>query len=196
MKFSVADPGCWSQIRILFPSRIRIFPSRIRIKEFKYLTQKIVSRLLEIWSGSRSWFFTHPGSWIQGSKRHRIRIRNTLHFHTVIWRSLATVWRPFAKMMERGKLSCSLRRNDPDPDFCTKWTGSETLVSGRTVKKLERIIFWELPRPLITPQPAPLRSIFLPSGFSIITVRKFKKPLSPTALKLSLRCQAHPVSHC
>jgi hypothetical protein len=24
-----------------------------------------------------SWFFTHPGSQIQGSKRHRIRIRNT-----------------------------------------------------------------------------------------------------------------------
>jgi hypothetical protein len=23
-------------------------------------------------TGSGSWFFTHPGSWIQGSKRHRI----------------------------------------------------------------------------------------------------------------------------
>jgi hypothetical protein len=38
----------------------------------------------KIWSGlfipdpgSGSWLFTHSGSRIQGSKRHRIRIRNT-----------------------------------------------------------------------------------------------------------------------
>ncbi len=53
--------------------------SRIHIKVFQ--PQKIVSKLSEIWSGlfipnpdpgSGSWFFFHPGSQIQGSKRHRI----------------------------------------------------------------------------------------------------------------------------
>ncbi len=50
-------------------------------KNLCILTQKMVHRLSEIWSwlfntdldpGSRSWLFTHPGSRIQGSKRHRI----------------------------------------------------------------------------------------------------------------------------
>ncbi len=59
------------------------------------LTKKIDSKLSEIWSGlfisvqdpgSIFWFFTHPGSQIQGSKRHwisdpgsRIWIRNTAY---------------------------------------------------------------------------------------------------------------------
>ncbi len=47
-------------------------------KNWSILTQKIFSKLSEIWSGlfildpdpgSGSWFFTHPGSRIQGSKR-------------------------------------------------------------------------------------------------------------------------------
>ncbi len=51
--------------------------SRIRIEEFKYLTKKMVSKLLDIWSGlfipdPDPDFFTHPGSRIQGSKGHRI----------------------------------------------------------------------------------------------------------------------------
>ncbi len=66
----IRDPG----------SRIRIFPSRIRIKEFlSILTLKIVSKLLEIWSGlfipdpdPDVWPIPDPGSRIQGSKRHRI----------------------------------------------------------------------------------------------------------------------------
>jgi hypothetical protein len=56
-----------SRIRI-FLSRIRIFPSRIRIKEFKYFNPKDCFYALRSGSG----FFTHPGSRIQGSKRHRI----------------------------------------------------------------------------------------------------------------------------
>jgi hypothetical protein len=51
---SVEDPGCLSRIpdpNCFHPgSRIRIFPSRIPVPDF----------------------FTHPGSRIQGSKRHRI----------------------------------------------------------------------------------------------------------------------------
>ncbi len=47
---SVADPGCLSRIRIFsipdpVPKESRI---RIRNKEFKYLIQKLVSKLLEI----------------------------------------------------------------------------------------------------------------------------------------------------
>jgi hypothetical protein len=56
---------------------------RIRIcnPNLSILTQTIITKLSEIWSkifildpdpGSGSWFFAHPGSRIQGSKRHRI----------------------------------------------------------------------------------------------------------------------------
>ncbi len=65
-------------------SRVRIQDSgsRIRIKEFKYFYPKHCFLALEnmirvVHPGSGSWFCTHPGSWIQGPKRHRIRIRNT-----------------------------------------------------------------------------------------------------------------------
>ncbi len=50
---SVADPGCVSRIRIFsipHPGS-EFIPSRIRIKNFKYLTQKSISKLSEIWSG-------------------------------------------------------------------------------------------------------------------------------------------------
>ncbi len=85
---SVADPGCLSRIRI-FPSRIRgqkDSGSRIRIKEFKYFNPKNCFKASEnmIWDvhpGSGSWFFTHPGSRIQRSKRHRIC--NTDLYHNV-----------------------------------------------------------------------------------------------------------------
>ncbi len=48
---SVADPGCLSRIRICLSRMDPNFfhpGSRIRIKEFKYLTKKIVSKLSEI----------------------------------------------------------------------------------------------------------------------------------------------------
>ncbi len=78
----IPDPGAEP-----FPSLIqgqKDSGSRIRIrikKKFVFLTQKIFSKLSEIWSGifdpdpdpgSGSWFFTHPGSWIQGSNRQQI----------------------------------------------------------------------------------------------------------------------------
>ncbi len=71
-------PGCLSWIRIFqIPdsrSRVKSFPdpgSASASKNLSILTQKIVSKLSEIWSkmfilgpdpGSGSWFFTHPGS--------------------------------------------------------------------------------------------------------------------------------------
>jgi hypothetical protein len=62
--FSITDPGFRIEGQKDSGSRIRI-----RIKEFKYLTQKIVSKLSKKLSGlfitdpgSGSWFFTHPGS--------------------------------------------------------------------------------------------------------------------------------------
>ncbi len=83
---SVADPGCLSG------SRIRIFSvqdpnffhpgSRIHIKEFRYFNPKKL--FLSSWkydpgcsSRIRILIFTYPRSRIQGSKRSRIRIRNT-----------------------------------------------------------------------------------------------------------------------
>jgi hypothetical protein len=42
-----------------------------------YLTQKIGSKLSEIWSGS--WFFTHSRARIRGSKRQRIPHSHTQH---------------------------------------------------------------------------------------------------------------------
>ncbi len=49
-KSSVVDPGCLSQIRIFsIPDPHFFHPeSRIHIKEFRYFTQKMVSKLLEI----------------------------------------------------------------------------------------------------------------------------------------------------
>ncbi len=96
IRTSVADPGSEC-----FPSWIRIFPSRItdpgyQSNNLSILTQKIgVSKLSEIWSrfiildpdpGSWSCFFTHPGSRIQGSKRHQILDPDPQHWseHMVI----------------------------------------------------------------------------------------------------------------
>jgi hypothetical protein len=84
---SVADPGCLSRILDpnFVPSQIqgqKDFGSRIRvrIKEFKYFNPKncfLRSRKYVLGSSSRIPyldldFFTHPGSRIKGSKRHRI----------------------------------------------------------------------------------------------------------------------------
>ncbi len=73
-KSSVADPGCLSRIRIFFVS-----DSHQRI--LRILTQKMVSRLSEIWSGlfipDLDPDFCPFRIRIQGSKRHRIRIRKT-----------------------------------------------------------------------------------------------------------------------
>ncbi len=64
------DPNCF----IPDPGSKR---SQIRIKEFRYFQPKnLFSKLSEIpvWSG----FFSYPGSLIQGSKKHRMLIRNTV----------------------------------------------------------------------------------------------------------------------
>ncbi len=75
---SVADPN-------FFLPGSKIFPSWIRIKEFKYFNPKkmfLSTRKYDrvVHPGSGSWFFTHPGSRIQVSKRYgtrsRIQIRN------------------------------------------------------------------------------------------------------------------------
>ncbi len=92
------------RIRDVYPgSRIRIFsipdsgskffhpgPGSAR-KNISNLTQKIVSKLSEICSGlfipdpdPGFWFFTHPRFRIQGSKRHRIRIRNTAYYCAIL----------------------------------------------------------------------------------------------------------------
>jgi hypothetical protein len=65
-----------------FPSRIPdpIFfhpGSAIRIKEFKYLNPQ--KWFLSSQKYDPGCFFTHPGTWIQRSKSHRIRIRNTTY---------------------------------------------------------------------------------------------------------------------
>ncbi len=77
------------RIRDVYPrSQIRFFPipdpnffhPGSASKNLSILTQKIVSKLSEIWSGLSildsnpgSWFFTHPGSRAQGSKRQWIQ---------------------------------------------------------------------------------------------------------------------------
>ncbi len=65
--FSITDP----QGQKDSGSRIRI-----RIKEFKFLTPKIIlssrNRIRDVHPGSWSWIFTHPGPGIQMSKRHQI----------------------------------------------------------------------------------------------------------------------------
>jgi hypothetical protein len=60
-------------------------------------TKKIVKKLFKIWSwdpGSeiRDPEKTHSGSRIQGSKRHRIRIRNTAQNIRILW-----IWKPELK---------------------------------------------------------------------------------------------------
>ncbi len=107
-KYSVADPACLSRIRI-FPSRIqgqRDSGPRIRIRRklFKvFLTQKIVSKLSEIWSGM---FIPDPGCWffyvhictvvssfpilrsvLQASASSKSLDRSTSVFFTVTYRS-------------------------------------------------------------------------------------------------------------
>ncbi len=86
--FSAADPECLSRIRVFsIPDPIFIHPeSRICIKEFKYFNPKKWF-LCSQWSGlfipdpdPGSGFFTHPGSRIHGSKRHRIQDLNPQHW--------------------------------------------------------------------------------------------------------------------
>ncbi len=63
--------------------------SRVRIKEFKYFNLNncfLSSRKYDqgcFYPGSESWFFTHPGSRIQGSKRHRIPDPDPQHWFLV-----------------------------------------------------------------------------------------------------------------
>ncbi len=88
-----------------FPSRIRIFfHTGSALKNLSILTQKIVYKLLRNWiwivhPGSGSWFVTHPGSQIQGSKGHRILdpdpqhlpLSLRVHYVQMRWRR-ASVW--------------------------------------------------------------------------------------------------------
>ncbi len=71
------------RIRDVYPGS-EFSPSRIldpgaASKNLSFLTHKMVCKLSEMWSGLSipdpdpvSWFFTNPGSRIQGWKRHRI----------------------------------------------------------------------------------------------------------------------------
>ncbi len=149
------------------PSRMRIFPSRsrIRIKEFKYIFDaKIVSTLSEIWSGlfipdpnPDPDFFTHPGSRIQGSKRHRIRIRNTAQKRRTENLMFRSAWR-FSRI-KQFHLEATLKRSkniagfriririnwsrririqnaDPDPGG-QKWPTRATKIKKSKVSCLE-----------------------------------------------------------
>jgi hypothetical protein len=87
-KSSVADPGCWSRIR-LFPSRIRsvsIPDPGYASKKLSILTTKqqkkigflaIENMIRVVNPGSGCWISTHPGSMVPKGTRSRIRIRNT-----------------------------------------------------------------------------------------------------------------------
>ncbi len=78
--FRIRDVYLGSPDPTFFLSRIRIFWSRIRIKEFEYFDPKkwfIISRKYDPGCSSRIRILTFYPSRIQGSKRHRIRIRNT-----------------------------------------------------------------------------------------------------------------------
>ncbi len=100
-----ADPGCLSRVldpNFFYPrSRIQVQKdsgSASTWKEFKYFIPKnlfLSSRKYDPGCSYRiriSWFFTYHGSWIQGSKcsRARIRIRNT-------------AWKLAAKIRRSGK---------------------------------------------------------------------------------------------
>ena len=72
------------------------FPSRIpdpgfRIKEFKCFNPKncfyaLGNMIQDVHPGSGSWFFTHPGSRIQGSKKHRIPDPDPHHWYLLVLR--------------------------------------------------------------------------------------------------------------
>jgi hypothetical protein len=79
MDAEIPDQQCCGSGSKFYPSRIPdpnfSHPgSQIRIKDWSILTQKIVSKLSKTWSGmfipDLDWFFTHPGSRTQWSKRH------------------------------------------------------------------------------------------------------------------------------
>jgi hypothetical protein len=86
---SVADPDVNPGSRLHPRYRVKKIPgswSASESRNLNILTQKIVSKLWEIWSGmfipdsdprSGSWFFTHPGSKGQKGNGSRIRIFNT-----------------------------------------------------------------------------------------------------------------------
>ncbi len=107
--WSIMHAILWSR-DVHLGSRILIFLSRSRVKKisgsipknFSVLTQEIVSKLSEmiqnILPGSGSWFFTHPGSRIQGSNKYRIR--NT------------------ACMIVSGKATSLIKRPDDVVIFC------------------------------------------------------------------------------
>ncbi len=75
--FSIPDP--WSEF----------FPSRIRIKEFKYLTRKIVSKFSEIWSelfipDPDPDFLPIPDPGSRGQQSTGSRIRNTVNIMKIV----------------------------------------------------------------------------------------------------------------
>ncbi len=92
------------RIRDVYPGS-DFFPSRKPDPHKKMLKKKkIISKLSEIWSGlfipdpdsrSGSWFFTHPGSRIQVSKRHRIPDPDPQHWSKVRSFAERTVVTPY-----------------------------------------------------------------------------------------------------
>ncbi len=86
LECSFADPECLSPIRI-FPTRIQgqkdpeygSASKNLSIFYPKKLFLALGNMIRDLHSGSRSWFFTHPGSRFQGQKGivSRIRVRNT-----------------------------------------------------------------------------------------------------------------------
>ncbi len=109
--------GCLSRSHF-FPSRIRFFPIPDTIfihpgsslKNSSLLTPKILfwarKYVPVVHPGSGSWFFTHPGSRIQGVKKgtgSRIRIRNTasrqiriprfIRILSMLWSSISRQYR-------------------------------------------------------------------------------------------------------
>ncbi len=117
---SVADPECLSRIDPNFsipdPGSKR-YGFRIRIKElkFRFVNPKKLfpsslkydpgcsSRIADAGSGL---IFTHPGSWIQWSKRHRIR--NMSHFFTS---AITYLFRPVLWDPSRLRRTLSWRRS-------------------------------------------------------------------------------------
>ena len=116
------------RIRDVYPGS-EFFPSRIRFKELKYLNPTIVSKLSEILydpgcsSRIRILIFSHPGSRIQLSKRHRIPDPQ---------KTLAS--RPMLFQPRRSTLtsptSCSTTTRRAAPRSWRNWTPRQCCPSG------------------------------------------------------------------
>ncbi len=113
------DQCCGSGMFIRIPDP-NFFPSRIRIREFKYFNPKkwfhpLGNMIRVVHSGS--WLFTHPGSRIQGSKRHRIPDSDPQHCGRGPWFSESwSAYRHCAETGSRSRLYSSGSKLDPYAD--------------------------------------------------------------------------------